>query len=92
MPKTRLYVECPKCHMQYLVKDFGLTYSNGAYIEDVRDSPECQLLFCPCRPQEPQKLKLKEKARLHLFQENESEQTHFFLKAVKRMTSSPVES
>ena len=28
--KTRLYVECPNCNMQYMLKDFGLTYSNGA--------------------------------------------------------------
>jgi predicted Zn finger-like uncharacterized protein len=34
MPRTRLYVECPSCHMQYMVKDFSLTYSNGAYIEN----------------------------------------------------------
>jgi hypothetical protein len=89
MPKTRLYVECPKCHMQYLVKDFALTYSNGAYIEDVAGSPEWQRLICPCRPHEPHKFKLKERARLHVFQENESEQTHFFLKAAKPMSCFP---
>jgi hypothetical protein len=88
MPKTRLYVECPKCHMQYLVKDFALTYSNGAYIENVAGSPEWQRLICPCQPHEPHKFKLKERARLHVFQENESEKTHFFLKVTKPMTCS----
>jgi hypothetical protein len=33
LSKTRLYVECPNCHMQYMVKDFELTCSNGAHIE-----------------------------------------------------------
>jgi hypothetical protein len=39
MLKTRLYVECPNCRMQYLMKDFDLKYSNGAYIENVAGSP-----------------------------------------------------
>jgi hypothetical protein len=83
MLKTRLYVDCPHCHMQYLMKDFGLTYSNGAYIENVAGSPEWQRLTCPCEPQNPYKFKLKERTRLHVFQENESEQTHFSLKPVR---------
>ena len=83
MPRTRLYVECPSCRMQYLVKDFSLTYSNGAYIEDVAGSPEWQRLICPCQPRNPYKFKLKEKARVHVLSESESEQTHFSLKAIK---------
>ena len=85
MLKTRLYVECPYCHMQYLMKDFGLTYSNGAYIENVAGSPEWQRLICPCQPQNPHKFKLKERTRLHVFQESDSEQTHFSLRPVKAM-------
>jgi hypothetical protein len=77
MPKTRLYVECPSCHMQYLVKDFALTYSNGAYIEDVAGEPEWQRLICPCRPRDRHRFKLRETARLHVFLEAESERTHF---------------
>ena len=77
MPKTRLYIECPHCHMQYLVKDFALTYSNGAYIEDVAGAPEWQRLLCPCQPGIPHKFKLRETTRLHVFLENESERTHF---------------
>jgi hypothetical protein len=53
MLKTRLYVECPNCRMQYLMKDFDLSYSNGAYIENVAGSPEWQRLICPCQPQTP---------------------------------------
>jgi hypothetical protein len=89
MLRTRLYVECPSCHMQYLMKEFGLTYSNGAYIENVAGSPEWQRLICPCQPQNPYKFKLKERTRLHVFQENDSEQTHFSLRPVKAMTGSP---
>jgi hypothetical protein len=92
MSKTRLYVECPSCQMQYLMKDFGLTYSNGAYIEDVAGSPEWQRLICPCRPYEPHKFKLKERARLRVLQENDTEQTHFSLRPIKAMTFSPVSS
>jgi hypothetical protein len=69
--------------MQYLVKDFSLTYSNGAYIENVAGSPEWQRLFCPCQPRNPYTFKLKEKARVHVLNEPESEQTHFSLKATK---------
>lgn len=69
--------------MQYMLKDFGLTYSNGAYIENAPDSLELQQLICPCQPQSAYKFKLKEKARIHLFSENEAEKTHFFLKAKK---------
>jgi hypothetical protein len=87
MPRTRLYVECPTCRMQYLVKDFSLTYSNGAYIENVAGSPEWQRLICPCQPRNPYKFKLKEKARVHVLNEPESEQTHFSLKATKPATS-----
>jgi hypothetical protein len=86
--RTRLYVECPKCHMQYLLKDFGLTYSNGAYIENVAGPDEWQRLICPCQPYEPHKFKLKEKARLHVSQENEAEQTHFSLRPVRALTPS----
>jgi hypothetical protein len=42
MAKTRLYIECPNCHMQYLVNEIALTYSNGAYIERVAGAPEWQ--------------------------------------------------
>jgi hypothetical protein len=79
------YVECPSCHMQYLMKDFGLIYSNGAYIENVAGSPEWQRLICPCQPQNPHKFKLKERTRLHVFQESDSEQTDFSLRPVKAM-------
>ena len=88
MPRTHLYVECPNCRMQYLMKDFGLTYSNGAYIENVAGSSEWQCLICPCRPHNPHKFKLKERMRLHVFQDHESEQTHFLLEATKPMTCS----
>ena len=89
MPRTRLYVECPSCRMQYLVKDFSLTYSNGAYIENVAGSPEWQRLICPCQPRNPYRFKLKEKARIHVFvdDEPESERTHFPLHATKPATS-----
>jgi hypothetical protein len=86
MLRTRLYVECPNCHMQYLKKDFGLTYSNGAYIENVAGSPDWQRLICPCRPHSPYKFKLGERARLQVFNENDCEQTHFSLRPVKAMT------
>jgi DNA-directed RNA polymerase subunit RPC12/RpoP len=79
MLKTRLYVECPNCYMQYLMKDRDLTYSNGAFIENVAGAPEMQRLLCPCRPGTPHKFKLREAARLHLFSQDESERTHFLL-------------
>jgi hypothetical protein len=88
MRKTRLYIDCPNCHMQYLLKEFALTYSNGAYIEDVAGDSEWQRLICPCGPHQPHKFKLKEKARLHVFTENDSEQTHFSLTAVKASSKS----
>jgi hypothetical protein len=81
--KTRLYVECPNCHTQYMVKDFHLTYSNGAYIENTAESAEWQKLVCPCRPKEPFRFKLREKARIHVFADNEVERTHFSLTARK---------
>ncbi len=86
MPRTHLYVECPSCRMQYMVKEFSLTYSNGAYIENVAGSPEWQRLFCPCQLRNPYKFKMKEKARVHVFDESESEKTHFSLKAMKAAT------
>jgi len=81
MPKTRLYIECPNCHMQYMLKDFKLTYSNGAYIENLTDSTEWQHLVCPCRPKNPYQFKVRERARIHVFLENEVERTHFSLTA-----------
>jgi hypothetical protein len=92
MSTTRLYVECPSCHMQYLMKDFGLTYSNGAYIENVAGSPDWQRLICPCRLHEPYKFQLREKTRLHVFQESDNEQTHFSLKPLKPMNLSAASS
>lgn len=83
VPTTRLYVECPACHMQYMVKEFGLTYSNGARIENVGDSDEWQHLICPCQPKEPFTFKLKERARIRTFSEDKAEQTHFRLPARK---------
>jgi len=77
MPKTRLYVECPNCHMQYLLKKSALNYSNGAHIENVAGAPEWQRLLCPCRPDEPYKFKLSETTRLHVFSDSEHERTHF---------------
>jgi len=74
--------------MQYLMKDFGLVYSNGAYIENVAGAPEWQRLICPCQPGNPYKFKLKERTRLHVFQENEREQTHFSLKPLKAIALS----
>jgi hypothetical protein len=62
-----------------MVKEFGLTYSNGAYIQNLDDSAEWQQLFCPCQPRQPYRFKLREKARLHVLQENEAERTHFSL-------------
>lgn len=63
--------------MQYMVKEFGLTYSNGARIENVAGSDELQLLICPCQPKQPFTFKLKERVRIRIFSEDESEQTHF---------------
>lgn len=83
MQKTRLYFECPACHMQYMVKEFGLNYSNGARIENVADSDELQQLICPCQPHQPFTFNLKERARIRMFGEDEAEQTHFPLPARK---------
>ena len=62
-----------------MVKDFGLTYGNGAHIEDTNDSAEFQRLVCPCNPREPYKFKLRERARIHVFSESDPERTHFSL-------------
>lgn len=83
MPKTRLYVDCPACHMQYLVKEFGFTYSNGARIENVAGSDEWQHLTCPCQPNQPFTFKLKERARIRIFSGDDAEQTHFPLPVKK---------
>lgn len=80
MPTTRLYIECPNCHMQYLVNEIALMYSNGACIENVAGMPEWQRLLCPCRPESPYKFKLSETMRLHLFSPDENEHTHFLTK------------
>jgi len=80
MAKTRLYVECPNCQMQCLIKDFDLVYSNGAYIENVAGTREWQRLLCPCRPGEPFKFKLSETQRLRVFSDDQNERTHFSLK------------
>jgi len=92
MSKTRLYIECPNCHTQYLLKDFKLTYGNGAYLENVSDSIEWQRLFCPCRPQDPYQFKVRERARIHVFPENEAERTHFSLTPRKWTTANSVEA
>ena len=76
MQTTRLFVECPNCHSQYRLKE-PLNYSNGAYIENVAGAPEWQRLVCPCRPKEPYKFKLTEKARLQVVPSDDSERTHF---------------
>jgi hypothetical protein len=86
MPTTRLYVECPGCHTQYLVKEGPLTYSTGAYIENVAGAPEWQRLVCPCRPGDPYKFKLSERKRLKVFAEDDSELTHFFERPKKQST------
>jgi hypothetical protein len=66
-----------------MVKDFHLAYSNGAYIENTAESAEWQKLVCPCRPKEPFRFKLREKARIHVLADNEVERTHFSLTARK---------
>jgi hypothetical protein len=77
MPTTRLYFECPNCHMQYHLKKGALYYSNGAYIENVAGAPEWQRLLCPCRPETPHKFKLSETTRLQIFSDDDEERTHF---------------
>ncbi len=83
MPTTRLFVECPNCHTQYLMKDQTLSYSNGAHIENVPDDPEWQQLVCPCLPRSPYKFKLSEKTRLQVLSEGDSERTHLRLRKPK---------
>ena len=82
MPTTRLYVDCPNCHAQYLLKG-PRAYSNGAYIEKVAGAPEWQRLICPCRPREPYKFNLSEKKRLQVISEDDSERTHLWMKKPK---------
>jgi hypothetical protein len=77
MSTTRLYVECPSCQRHYLIKKGALTYSNGAYIENVAGAPEWQRLLCPCQPDSPHKFKLSETMRLHVFANDENERTQF---------------
>jgi hypothetical protein len=73
--------------MQYLMKKGALTYSNGAYIENVAGAPEWQRLLCPCRPGNPYKFKLSETTRLRVFSNDESERTHFLPKKNKAPAS-----
>jgi hypothetical protein len=87
MSTTRLYVECPSCHRHYLIKKGALSYSNGAYIEDVAGAPEWQRLLCPCRPDSPHKFKLSETVRLHVFADDEDERTQFVKVKSKARTS-----
>ncbi|HEX4485518.1 MAG TPA: hypothetical protein VH088_04585 [Terriglobales bacterium] len=77
MPTTRLFIECPHCHQQYRLKKGPLTYSNGAYIENVAGAPEWQRLLCTCRPNEPYKFRLTEKTRVQVVSDEDSERTHF---------------
>lgn len=87
MSTTRLYVECPNCHTQYLIKKGALTYSSGAHIENVAGAPEWQRLLCPCRPGNPYQFKLSETTRLQVFSNDESERTHFLREKNKAPTS-----
>jgi hypothetical protein len=80
MSKTRLYIECPNCHTQYLMKKGELTYSSGAYIENVAGVLDAQRLLCPCRPHTPYRFKMSERQRLHVFSSDENERTHFTIK------------
>jgi hypothetical protein len=67
MPTTRLFIECPNCHTQYLIKDQTLRYSNGAHIQNVADAPEWQQFICPCRSDTPYRFKMADR-----FQPNEN--------------------
>ncbi len=87
MSTTRLYVECPNCHTQYLIKKGALTYGNGAYIENVAGAPEWQRLLCPCQPGDSYKFKLSETTRLQVFSNDESERTHFVREKNRAPTS-----
>jgi hypothetical protein len=69
------------------MKKGALTYSSGAYIENVAGAPEWQRLLCPCRPGTPYKFKLSETVRLHVFSNDENERTQFV--KVKRKVPSP---
>ena len=69
------------------MKEFALTYSNGAYIENVAGAPEWQRLLCPCRPGDPYKFKLSEATRLQVFSNDERERTHFVREKNKAPTS-----
>jgi hypothetical protein len=89
MAKTRLYVECPNCHTQYLVNEIAHTYSNGAHIENVAGAPEWERLICPCRPETPYKFKLSETMRLQVFASDENERTHFAPTRKKAPTPGP---
>jgi hypothetical protein len=64
-------------------EDRRLTYSNGAYIENVAGAPEWQRLICPCRPGLPYKFKLNEMTRLQVVSDDESDRTHFLSKKKK---------
>jgi len=70
------------------VKEFALTYSNGARIENLAVSDEWQRLICPCQPKQAFAFKLKERARLRVFSEDEAEQTHFSFPARKYVPKS----
>jgi hypothetical protein len=73
-------------------EDRRLTYSNGAYIENVAGAPEWQRLICPCRPELPYKFKLNEMTRLQVVSDDESERTHFLSKKKKGLnTCRPLE-
>jgi hypothetical protein len=65
------------------MKKGELTYSSGAYIENVAGVPDTQRLVCPCRPDTPYKFKLSERQRLHVFSSDENERTHFLQEKVK---------
>ena len=69
------------------MKQGALTYSNGAYIENVAGAPEWQRLLCPCQPGNPHKFKLSETVRLHIFANDENERTQFV--KVKKKVPSP---
>jgi hypothetical protein len=88
MAKTRLYIECPNCHTQYLVSEF-VRYSNGAHIENVAGAPEWQRLLCPCQPDTPYKFKMSETMRLQVFAADENERTHFSPAKKKAPTAGP---
>jgi hypothetical protein len=60
-----------------LIKKGALTYSSGAYIENVAGTPDWQRLLCPCQPETPYKFKLSETQRLQVFSSDENERTHY---------------